>query len=80
MAVATNRTFVIHRMNRGDPDSVMDALPLRMPSEDTRVFDDWRTPFWGASVVIGGPLPPRRLAVPPLAWEDDSAMRSSWLG
>jgi len=59
-----------------DPDSVMDALPLRMPS----VFDEWRTPFWGENVVIGGPLLPRSWVyvprVPPLAWEEayDSAV------
>lgn len=82
MAFAADRTFVIHRMNRGDPDSVMDMLPLRMPSasENARAFDEWRLPFRWRSPLIGDPLPPRTWLYEPRMemhpWEGDAAIRS----
>ena len=81
MAFAVHRVHVMRSLYAGDPDSVMDMLPLRMPSasENAHVFNEWRTPFWGTRVVIGDELSPRGwLYEPrvPMRWEDDSAIRS----
>jgi len=82
MAFAADRVYDMFSPYGGDPDSVMDMLPLRMPSDAASVFTAWRSPFQGARVIIGRPMPARGMwrqwggPTMPLQWEDDDTIRS----